>query len=97
METHKHKGIVKSHPINQVHKDKNVQKWHNLSLNKITTLKNLFGKQATKKEDVVCPVKEGYISIHLPSILQTGVRITGIEAGRVKIVKGRVDGIQLDK
>ena len=64
MEQHKHKGMerdngnLRLHPVSQVHKDKNVQRWHNESLKKTTSkpkekiqnLKTFFKKEEVKSQ-----------------------------------------------
>jgi hypothetical protein len=46
----------------------------------------------------VCVDNENFISIHLPGIEQRGIRISGIQAGKVEIVNDKeVKGIQFDK
>lgn len=106
MEMHKHKGVTKSHPVTQKHKDKVAQKEHEKLREKKETKKEIENNQSKLFHNESC-VKEGcgdiegisidedgFIYINMDEITAEGLRIKVVERdGRNK----RTIGIEFRK
>jgi hypothetical protein len=79
--THKHKGVYRdgdiqrSHPIDRVHKDPQVERWHNEAEAKALGKTRTTNIASTKKT-ISFPVKDGYAQVDLTKLAIRGAQIT---------------------